>query len=213
MRLIENYDFEYRDLLDLRRRALESREKVEKEYDQEIYNLGAWEYDIEAAKAVLRNVKSEARQLIANNEHCKLSNAKKVRLSQLTRLRQRAIGKLKYAKSSRERVVRNIRYDKAKLQRIRVIESTIKHIQLWAYNEIMKTIYESDVVKSKEFRNQPLEVRQSKIYCMEFAAPVKLKITMEDHSPVFMCDVEAYGQKRQFSVYVKMPDLENTYGL
>ena len=199
--LLNDYNIEYRELINLRRGAIEKRQTEEDHYRHELKNLPKYEYQIESAKTMLRKIKAELEWLNKFPVE-QLTNEQKIRKSQLEKFRYSALTELRNGKTYYRMAHRNIKLYKPRFHSARNEEAVMRQINSWVYQQTNKYINESGIIDEK-FLKQPLAVRQSKLMIMQWDSPVHLKIYGREGCDTKIYEVKVYGTTETFIADVR----------
>lgn len=199
--LLNDYNIEYRELINLRRGAIEKRQTEEGHYRHELKNLPKYEYQIESAKTMLRKIKAELEWLNKFPVE-QLTNEQKIRKSKLEKFRYSALTELGQGKTYYRMAHRNIKLYKPRFHSARNEEAVMRQINSWVYQQTNKYINESGIIDEK-FLKQPLAVRQSKLMIMQWDSPVHLKIYGREGCDTKIYEVKVYGTTETFIADVK----------
>lgn len=199
--LLNDYNIEYRELISLRRSAIEKRQTEEGHYRHELKNLPKYEYQLESAKTMLRKIKAELEWLNKFPVE-QLTNEQKIRKSQLEKFRYSALSELREGKTYYRMAHRNIKLYKPRFHSARNEEAVMIQINSWVYQQTAKYVKESGIIDEK-FLKQPLAVRQSKLMIMQWESPVHLKVYEGEGCDTKIYEVEVYGTTKTFFANVK----------
>ncbi len=170
----KEFNCNFNGIVAIRRRAIEHRMSEEKLYRRLLQVLPEYEYEIEAAKAMLRKIKIELAELL-NVETEKRTNAQNIRIKQLELFKSRALTNLANNKILFNSQHTSVKMHKNRYKAYKRHENAILQLYHWAYEIIDNEV---NRITSTILKDQPMPVINSKRNLLRWEMPVKFEVNI-----------------------------------